>query len=377
MLKVTFPHIGNSYIPFRTLLTEVGMEPVIPPPITPQTIELGTKMAPEFVCYPLKVNLGNYVEAIEAGAELILMAGGVGPCRFGYYGEQQREILEEAGYHVNFLVLEAPKTHPMELWNKIKHYIPKHRIADLSKAIRLAWLKASALDRFDRVANQIRAMESCSGSVTKLQKKFYRNLDQVYSVRDIKIISNDYISELQSLPVKQNYFPLKIVLLGEIYMVLEPSVNFEMERILGEMGVLVERTIYFTDWVRDHLIYSIIHPNWNQKLKSMAYPYLQNFVGGHGLETVALTVQAGINRYDGVIELAPFTCMPEIIAMQVLPTVSRELAIPVLNIIIDEHSGEAGILTRLEAFIDILRYQRKKHTCVGNGGKNLAALSGN
>ena len=126
-------------------------------------------------------------------------------------------------------------------------------------------------------------------------------------------------------------------------MVLEPRVNFEIERTLGEMGVEVERTIYFTDWVRDQLLFSIIHPNWNKHLKLMARPYLRNFVGGHGLETVALTVNAGINRYHGVVELAPFTCMPEIIAMQVLPTISRDLAIPILSIIIDEHSAEAGI----------------------------------
>ncbi len=365
MLKVTFPHIGNSYIPFRTLLSELGMEPIIPPPITPRTIELGTQLAPEFACFPLKINLGNYVEAIETGAELILMAGGIGPCRFGYYGEQQREILQDAGYSIDFLVLEAPKTHPMELWNKIKRYIPKHRLADLSKAIHLAWLKAVALDRFDRIANQVRAKEMGSGSVTELQKKFYHHLDQTDLGKDIKVTSENYFKELQSLPVKDNDVPLKIVLLGEIYMVLEPNANFEMERILGEMGVLVERSIYFTEWIRDHLIFSIIHPNWNQNLKLTARPYLCNFVGGHGLETVALTVNAGINRYDGVIELAPFTCMPEIIAMQVLPTISRELNIPVLNIIIDEHSGEAGILTRLEAFIDMLQYQRKKKRAHG------------
>jgi predicted nucleotide-binding protein (sugar kinase/HSP70/actin superfamily) len=371
MLKVTFPHIGNSYIPFRIMLTELGMEPIIPPPISGRTIELGTKLAPEFACFPLKINLGNYIEAIEAGAELILMAGGVGPCRFGYYGEQQREILEEAGYDVDFLVLEAPKTHPMELLDKIKHFFPKHRLSDLARAIYLAWLKADALDRFDRLANQVRPVEIQPGSTTRLQGDFYHQLDQAFLVKDIKSTLERNFHELQALPVKQGISPLKILLVGEIYMVLEPSVNFEVERVLGEMGVVVERTIYFTDWVRDHLLFSIIYPNWNKKLKLMARPYLRNFVGGHGLETVALTVNAGINHYHGVVELAPFTCMPEIIAMQVLPTISRELGIPVLSIIIDEHSGEAGVHTRLEAFIDILHYHRKRT----NGGGASEAIS--
>jgi predicted nucleotide-binding protein (sugar kinase/HSP70/actin superfamily) len=371
MLKVTFPHIGNSYIPIRTLLTELGLEPVIPPPISGRTVALGTKLAPEFACYPLKINLGNYIEAIEAGAELILMAGGIGPCRFGYYGEQQREVLREAGYSIDFLVLEAPKTHPWELWDKIKHYFPRHRPNDIINAIHLAWLKADALDRFDRLANQIRPLEQNFGATTNLQAGFYRAVDQVYLAHDIHSTLKNYLDALNAIPLKQGIAPLKILLLGEIYMVLEPRVNFEIERTLGEMGVWVERTIYFTDWVRDHLLFSIIHPNWNKNLKLMARPYLRNFVGGHGLETIALTVKAGVNRYHGVIELAPFTCMPEIIAMQVLPTVSRDLSIPVLSIIIDEHSAEAGIDTRLEAFIDMLHYQSRKR----NGGKPLEIIS--
>lgn len=177
MLRVTFPHIGNSYIPFRTLLTELGLDPVIPPFISQRTIALGTKLAPEFACFPLKVNLGNFIEAIEMGADAIFMAGGVGPCRFGYYGELQRQILREKGYDLEFLVLEAPKTHPMELWEKIKCYFPRHQLHDIGRAICLAWLKADALDRYDRLANQIRPRVERAEIIDELQDGFYNSLD--------------------------------------------------------------------------------------------------------------------------------------------------------------------------------------------------------
>ncbi len=375
MLRVTFPHIGNSYIPLRTLLTELGLEPVIPPLISQRTIALGTKMAPEFACFPLKVNLGNFIEAIEIGADAIFMAGGVGPCRFGYYGELQRQILKEKGYDLEFLVLEAPKTHPLELWDKIKRYFPCHQLHDIGRAISLAWLKADALDRYDRLANQIRPRVDKAEFIDELQDNFYNSLDRVWLVKDIKRISFEALEELKAIPVKIKPAPLKIVLLGEIYMVLEPRVNFRIERMLGAMGAEVYRTIYFTDWVRDQLVLSIIKPDWRKKLSLIAKPYLGNFVGGHGLETVAHTVEAGVNRYDGVVELAPFTCMPEIVAMQVLPAVSRDLSIPVLPLIIDEHSGEAGVKTRVEAFIDLLNHKnyRSKSKL---GGRKLEALSG-
>ena len=81
-------------------------------------------------------------------------------------------------------------------------------------------------------------------------------------------------------------------------------------------------------------------------------------MGGHGLESVAQAVDAGVNRQDGLIHVAPFTCMPEIIAQSVLPRVSRNLDLPVMTLILDEHSAEAGILTRLEAFLDLLSRRR-------------------
>ena len=268
-MKVTFPHMGNSYIPFRTLLMELGLEPVIPPPITQQTISLGLKLAPEFVCFPLKVNLGNYVEAINAGAEAILMAGGSGPCRFGYYGELQREILAEAGYQIDLLVLEAPDTHFKDLWKELKRFLPRHRIPELMRAAYLAWLKAKALDDFDKQANQVRPLEKWPGITTKLQKSYYQALDEADLVADIKLVRQRGLAGLRAVAVNSETLrvsaPLRVMLLGEIYMVLEPRINFHIEKMLGEMGIEVYPTIYFTDWVYEHLLLSMVKPNWQKK----------------------------------------------------------------------------------------------------------------
>ena len=50
--------------------------------------------------------------------------------------------------------------------------------------------------------------------------------------------------------------------------------------------------------------------------------------------------------------------MPEIISRSILPQVSREHDMPVLSLVLDEHTGEAGIQTRLEAFVDLLERKR-------------------
>jgi predicted nucleotide-binding protein (sugar kinase/HSP70/actin superfamily) len=47
--------------------------------------------------------------------------------------------------------------------------------------------------------------------------------------------------------------------------------------------------------------------------------------------------------------------------MAPLTSISRDFSIPLLHLIIDEHSGEAGIRTRLEAFIDLLKHRKTKN----------------
>jgi len=52
--------------------------------------------------------------------------------------------------------------------------------------------------------------------------------------------------------------------------------------------------------------------------------------------------------------------MPEIVAESILPDISKDYGIHSLTLIMDENTGEAGMVTRLEAFTDLLA--RKKET---------------
>lgn len=58
---------------------------------------------------------------------------------------------------------------------------------------------------------------------------------------------------------------------------------------------------------------------------------------------------------DGVIYVIAFPCGPDSIIEVVLNNISKQFGnIPMLSLVLDEHSGEAGIVTRIEAFIDQL-----------------------
>lgn len=71
-MKVTFPHLGSTYIFCKAIAETAGIEYVLPRPTSNRTREIGYSTN-ESVCLPLKIILGNFVEALEDGADTIIM----------------------------------------------------------------------------------------------------------------------------------------------------------------------------------------------------------------------------------------------------------------------------------------------------------------
>jgi predicted nucleotide-binding protein (sugar kinase/HSP70/actin superfamily) len=94
-------------------------------------------------------------------------------------------------------------------------------------------------------------------------------------------------------------------------------------------------------------------------VKDAASPYLPELVGGHGRDSIGNTILCAKRGFDGMIQIAPFTCIPEIVARTILPRVSRDYDIPVLTFFLDEQTGKAGMSTRLEAFTDLMRRKKR------------------
>ena len=106
-MTLTFPHMGNMYISAKVLLDTIGIKYVIPPKCNKKTMEIGVSHSPEFACLPFKILLGDFIRAIEKGADVILMGGGCGQCRLGYYGDLQSEILRSLGYKAELICLDV------------------------------------------------------------------------------------------------------------------------------------------------------------------------------------------------------------------------------------------------------------------------------
>ncbi|NPV90357.1 MAG: CoA protein activase [Firmicutes bacterium] len=356
--RITFPHMGTSHIAIRGMLESIGLEVVTPPPITRRTLSLGTQYSPEFACLPLKINLGNFIEAYEMGANTVVMSGGWGPCRFGYYAQVQREILKDLGCPMEMIVLEAPDSRITGILNQVKDLAEGASWLGIIGAVKFGWEKVRALDEVEMMAQEHRPRVADQGAVERIYQESLKEIDRAASRKEVRDAAGGAKEKFASLGPDWEKEVARVGIIGEIYTVLEPFVNLNIERHLGRLGAEAKRSIYLSQWVNDHLFLGLMPGRGTKELIKNAQPYLNYWVGGHGRETIGAAVYLSQLGYDGVIQLGPLTCMPEIVAQSILPLVSAREDIPAMTLYFDEHTGEAGLLTRIEAFLELLR--RKK-----------------
>lgn len=349
-MRATFPHFGNSSSAFKAFLEELGAEVILPPPTTKKTLELGVRYSPEMVCLPFKITLGNFIEALEAGADTLFMAAGARRCRFGFYHQVQEKILCDLGYRFQM--------HALDQYNVFKlvfRFLPETFSVSpkrVLQAVRVILAKSCLIEETENLLRRVRV--SASSQAETLARKAFTLIEQAKTLKEIKETSST-VKEIFALvhPVPPR---LTIGLVGEIFLMLDPFANQEIEKELARLGVLVssERSLH-------HYLKFLLKSDWQaQKRKRLAKLYLRESPGGEAEKTVAETVFYAKNGIDGVIHIYPFTCMPENIALEALSVISRKYNFPILSLSFDEHTSKTGLVTRIEAFVDLIERRRLK-----------------
>lgn len=350
--KISFPHMGNYYIAIKPIASLFGESVIVPPPITKRTLEIGSAHSPESACVPFKYNLGNFIESLEKGANVIVQAGG--GCRFGYYGEVQKEILKKMGYKFDFIKFDNNYLLLKEI-RKLKNvYNPKLSYFKILKTILLSYFKVRAIDGIEERIRKNIGFEVNKGEHEALYDQFLKRLDSEERIRKVKKCKKEYLNKFEKIDIKKPENCLKVGIVGEFYVLLEPFSNFFIEKELGKKGVAIEKNTTFT---------SIIHDLFSLKFKlpfivRHANPYLKYHIGAHGTESVAVSKDLAKKGYDGIIHIKPFACMPETNAVPALYRVSRDYKIPILFFSFDSQTSETGIKTRIEAFYDMLTMKK-------------------
>jgi len=355
-MRIGMPHMGNLYIPFKALFQRLGIDYVIPPVNNLHTLSLGVKHSPEGLCIPFKLTLGNLIEAAELGADTLLMVAGTGTCRLGYYAKIQERILHDLGYNIEMIQLGVSEYKLFGLLGMIKRLSNNAPWTKIISAFRFGLTKLNAIDKIERAVQKVRAVERIKGTANQLFTKAIKAIDKADDYNTLKKVELDYLDRLDQVARNTQAQPLIVGITGEFYVLLEPFSNLDVESELGKLGVEVRRTTFISEWTKFSLFLNPLGMNEKARIHKAALPYLKRDIGGDGWESIGEKVLHA-KEYDGLIHLAPFTCMPEIVAQNIMPSTKEN--IPVLTILCDEQVAKSGMLTRLEAFVDLLERRRR------------------
>ncbi len=359
-----FPTLGKLGGALATIFDSELVNVIGPLPITRQTTELGSELAPEFICYPLTVTIGQMRQCLEAGANTLVMVGGKGRCRLGWYAELQEALLRRCGYEFEMLTINSPlplQQNYRSFIEVLKQLLGHQPWKKVLYSAFLAYAKAAAAESAETLLYSYRARESLRGEADRSYRRLDLALRAAATFGDIKRSLRRYEEECAAIHLLSGPPPFRIRLIGEIYAVFENFVNHEIARTLGsleDVRIEVQTEITVLNWFRQNILHTPSSNRRHRQIARAARPYLKDMVGGHGLDSVGLAALAPDEGVDGVVHLWPFTCMPEIIAQSILTRVAREREIPLLTVIVNEQTGEAGLQTRIESFAHILRERR-------------------
>ena len=358
-IKVAFPHMGNVYIAWSAALKKLGVEALIPPHTSKKTLEIAAKYSPESICLPYKMVLGNFLQAIEKGADYVAMISSPGICRLGEYGQSIKNVLKDLGYEDKYTELQLYDGFK-GMYSFLTQLSGVRNPVIIAKAINIAVRKVFVLDKLENLFSYYRAREIVVGTAEKHYNRALSLIIEANNTKELKAFEKEAIAEIKKTEIDKNRDVLTVDITGEIFLVQEPFSNQNIEKELGRMGVQTRRSLTVSGFIKDAIIPKAFKKGEThlERAYRMARPYLMRDIGGDALESVSDVAYANERGVDGIIHVSPFTCMPEIMSQNIFPTMRENCEIPILTLILDEQTGRAGYITRLEAFVDLMRRRK-------------------
>lgn len=374
-MKITFPHIGDAHLFGRIFFSEIGIDIVTPQANTLKGLERGSEISPDEICLPFKLMIANLMEAYELGADTVIMPATMGPCRLGEYGELLKSILDKRGYPFRWILLDSPNDiGKKELMRRLGIVVSgsNQSLIGILRALFGIYSIVKKFELLEQRAHLLAGYEVQKGECKKVVSACRKELAANQGIQNALEIIRCSFDRLNNVSVDLKKQPLHLLLTGEIYSMIEPFANHHIEELLMDMGVSFEKRVTLGWWIHR----TVINPFQGAQILSAKNTYLPYAIGGYARETVEEGIVCQRKGYDGLIQLFPVGCMPEIVAKAVFSKMMKEKRLSVLTVIYDEMGGEAGYITRIEAFVDMLNRRKRMEAnqtrgaaFKGHGGK--------
>lgn len=355
---VSFPHLGSYYVAIYNWLSNIfdktTTKVLIPKKMSTKTLELGCNYSPDYICLPFKYNLGNFIESLDSGANVLLQAGG--GCKYGYYAELQKKILEDLNYDFSFITLvEKGKIKPIKIYRKFKKINPKLSFFKFAYRFLVSALITYYIDKFENYMRENICFVKDKNKLKVLHVKYLIELKNVKNFIHLFKVKNMFLKKLKKLELikeEEKTRKIKIGIVGELYTSMEQFSSSHIEEKLAKLGAVTKR--YTT------LTYLLVKkPLEMKKLLKKSKKYINYELGADGTTSVAHAIELAKNGFDGIIHIKPFGCTPEENAVPILQKISIDKNIPIMYLTFDTQNSDIGLDTRLEAFYDMLSMKKK------------------
>lgn len=305
-----------AYYPFfNTFFEKLGLEVVVSDKTTKETMDMGVEDAITDACVPLKLFHGH-VRNLKDRVDYVFIPRLV-------------SINQEATFCPKFLGL------PDMLACSIDNFNNAFEV------------------RIDLKQSKLRLFFLCMQVAKRLKKGFFTAykayLKALQSFKNyLHQFSQGGIPPLDILAQKKNA-DVKLGVLGYPYMLYDSYLSSDIIRKLIEMGAYV---------ITPQMIPEKKKKLQGKKLKKSMFWTFSNDVIRSGYQ---LLEEKSI---DGIVHITAFGCGPDFIVGKLLEMEAKDHKIPYITISLDEQTGQEGINTRLEAFVDMLLIKRAKKEAV-------------
>ncbi|MDD4169537.1 MAG: acyl-CoA dehydratase activase-related protein [Desulfotomaculaceae bacterium] len=305
------------YPMWKTFFEELGAEVVLSSPSTKGILAQGLKYAVDEVCLPVKMSFGHVLD----------LAGKVD------YVFLPRMVSVEHRKYICPKFLGLPDM--IRCLDGVPPLIDVNvnlyrKDRDLYTAVKKA---GSYL-----TANQIKIWVAYRRSVAALQK--YNRLLQLGLIPEEALAVLEDRVKNEPLPYPSD---LNVAVIGHPYNIYDPYISMNLVGRLRDMGA----TVFTSEQVPEKIV-----SKYAERLpKRLFWTLGQRMIGAafHYLDRVDIS---------GMVHVAAFGCGPDSMTGDMIERQAHALQAPFLSLTLDEHTGEAGILTRIEAFLDMVRWRQ-------------------
>ena len=158
---------------------------------------------------PFKYNLGNFIESLDKGANILIQAGG--GCRYGYYSEIQEKILKDLGYEFKmYNLMDTSKFSFKYIYRTAKEIDENIKLHKLIYYGTLSVLMMIFMDLIDEDIRKNIGFEIEKGSFKKEKEKMLNDFSK--SKGFISLIRNfiKYKKKIKNIPIDKDENRIKI-----------------------------------------------------------------------------------------------------------------------------------------------------------------------